>query len=46
MTSDALQAIVFTAMEDKEVMANLTSINLTLSQRLTQTQEKTLVLLN
>ena len=31
-------------MEDKEVMANLTSINLTLSQSLTQAQETILVL--
>ena len=31
-------------MEDKEAMANLTSINLTLSQSLTQAQETMLVL--
>ena len=31
-------------MEDKEAMSNLTSINLTLSQILTQAQEKILVI--
>ena len=43
-TVDALQALACAAMEDKEVMANLTSINLTLSQSLTQAQETILVL--
>ena len=41
---DALQALVCAAMEDKEAMANLASINLTLSQSLTQAQETILVL--
>ena len=41
---DALQALACAAMEDNEAMANLTSINLTLSQSLTQAQEKFLVL--
>ena len=44
MTADALEAFACAAMEDKESMANLTSINLTLSQSLTQAQEKMLVL--
>ena len=43
-TVDALQALACAAMEDKEAMANLTSINLTLSQSLTQAQETILVL--
>ena len=44
MTANVLQAITCAAMEDKEEMANLTSINLTLSQSLTQAQETILVL--
>ena len=43
-TEDAMQALACAAMEDKEEMANLTSINLTLSQSLTQAQETVLVL--
>ena len=43
-TVDALQALACAAMEDKEAMANLTSINLTLSKILTQAQETILVL--
>ena len=43
-TADALQALTFTAMEDKEKMENLTSINLTLSQIITQVQETIFVL--
>ena len=43
-TADALQALACAAMEDKEAMVNLTSISLTLSQSLTQEQEKILVL--
>ena len=43
-TADALQALVCAAMEDKEAMANLASINLTLSQSLTQARVTTLVL--
>ena len=43
-TADALQALSFAVMEDKEVMANLTSINLKLSQSLTKAQETILVL--
>ena len=39
MTADALQALVNVTMEYKEAMENLTIINLTLSQRLTQAQE-------
>ena len=35
-TADALQALACAAMEDKEAILNLTSINLTLSQSLTQ----------
>ena len=38
-TVDALQALACTSMKDKEVMANLTRINLILSQSLTQSQE-------
>ena len=41
---DALQALACSAMEDKEAMAKLTSIKLTLLQSLTQAQEKMLVL--
>ena len=43
-TADALQALACATMEDKEAMANLTSINLILSQILNQTQETILVL--
>ena len=43
-TADALQALACAAIEDKEAMVNLTSINLTLSQSLTQEQETILVL--
>ena len=43
-TVDTLQALACVAMEDKEEMANLTRINLTLSQSPTQAQEKVLVL--
>ena len=43
-TADALQALACSAMEYKEAMANLTSINLTLSQILSQAQETILVL--
>ena len=43
-TSDALQALACAAMEDKEAMANLTSIKLTLSQSLTQAQETLMVI--
>ena len=43
-TADALQALACAAMEDKEAMPNLTSINLTLSQSLTQAQETILVI--
>ena len=39
-----MQALACAAMEDKEAMVNLASINLTLSQSLTQAQEKILVL--
>ena len=39
-----LQELAYAAMEDKEAMANLTSINLTLPQSLTQAQETILVL--
>ena len=42
--AEALQAITCAAMEDKEAIVNLTSINLTLSQSLTQAQESILVL--
>ena len=41
---DDLQALVYAEMEDKEAMADLTSINLTVSQSLTQAQETILVL--
>ena len=40
---DALQVLICAAMEDKEAMEYLTSINLTLSQSLTQAQETVLV---
>ena len=43
-TLDALQALACAEMEDKEGMENLTSINLTGSQSLTQSQETILVL--
>ena len=43
-TADALKALACAAMEEKEAMANLTIINLTLSQSLTQAQETILVL--
>ena len=41
---DALQALACAAIEDKEAMANLTSINLTLSHSLTQSQDTILVI--
>ena len=44
MTSDELQALSCSEMEDKEEMAKLTSINLTLYQILTQSKETILVL--
>ena len=44
ITEDALQALTNAAMEDKETMSNLTSINLTLYQSLTQAQDAMLVL--
>ena len=40
MTLDALQALANAKMKDKEAVANLTSINLTLSHSLTQSKEK------
>ena len=43
-TVDVLQSLACVAMEYKEAMANLTSINLTLSQSLTQAQETIFVL--
>ena len=43
-TADALQVLACAAMENKEAMANLTSINLTLLQSLSQAQETMLVL--
>ena len=43
-TTDALQELACAAMEDKEAMANLFSINLTLSQSLSQSKEKILML--
>ena len=43
-TADALQALACVAIEDKEPMAKLTKINLTLSHSLTQAQETILVL--
>ena len=45
-TADALQALACAAMKDKESMANLTSINLTLSHSITQAQETIFVLSN
>ena len=46
MTTDGLQEISCAAIEDKEAMANFTSINLTLSQSLTQAQKTILVISN
>ena len=43
-TANALQALECASMEEKEAMATLTSINLILSQSLTQAQETMLVL--
>ena len=43
-TADALKSLACAAMEDKETIPNLTRINLTLSQSLTQAQETILVL--
>ena len=43
-TADALQALACAEMEDKEAMENLPSINLTLSQSLTQAQDTILVI--
>ena len=43
-TADKLQTLACAAMGKKEVMANLTSINLTLSQCLTQSRETIMVL--
>ena len=43
-TADALKALACVVMEDKEAMANLTIINLTLSQSLTQAKETILML--
>ena len=43
-TADELSALACAAMEDKEEMANLISINLTLSQSRNQAQETILVL--
>ena len=43
-TADALQALVCASMEDKEAMANLNSIKLTLSQSLMQAKETIMVL--
>ena len=43
-TTDVLQVLACAAMEDKESMKNHTSINLTLSQSLTQVQETILAL--
>ena len=40
MTADALQSLSNMTIEDKKSMANLTSINLTLSKSLTHPQEK------
>ena len=42
-TEDSLQALACAAMEENESMANITSINLTSSQSLTQAQKKILV---
>ena len=43
-TADTLQALACVEMEDMEAIENLTSINLTLSKSLIQSQEKILVL--
>ena len=43
-TVDALRSLACAAMEDKEAMENLSSINLTMSQSLTQAQETIMVL--
>ena len=43
-TTDFLQALACAEMEDKESMANLTNINLTLSQSRNQSQETILVI--
>ena len=43
-TADALKALTFSAMEDKEAMAKLTSINLTLSQSLMKAQYTIMVI--
>ena len=43
-TADAFQELACESMEDKGAMVNLTSINLTLSQSLTQAQDTILVL--
>ena len=43
-TADATQSLICAEMEDKEEMANLASINLTLYKVLTQAQETMLVL--
>ena len=43
-TTDALQALACAATKDKEAMVKLTSINLTLSESLTQAQETLLVI--
>ena len=43
-TADVLKALACAEIEDKEAMANLTSINLTSSQILTQAQETVLML--
>ena len=44
MSVVVLKALACAAMEDQEAMANLNSVNLTLSQSLTQAQETVLVL--
>ena len=44
MTVDALQDLANEIIKDKEATENLTSINLKLSQRLTQAQEDILAL--
>ena len=43
-TADALKALTFSAMEDKEAMAKLTSIKLTLSQSLMKAQYTIMVI--
>ena len=43
-TEDALKALAYALMEDKEAMTKITSINLTLSKRLNQAYETILVL--